>query len=219
VATLADGELHVWIADLDASGSATGRSRRQDLLSQDERERAARFWHRRDGERWARSHALLRSLLGSYLGTDPAGLCFEYGQWGKPRLAGEHTRLRFNMSHSGRLALYAFALDFELGIDVETAGGARYVPAVAERAFGADVRRRLEQLDESNREHEFLRLWVRHEARLKCWETGLGGARSAGDRECWTIDVDADLGEWAAAAAAAPCAPAKVECWRLRAVL
>jgi 4'-phosphopantetheinyl transferase len=201
-AALVEGEVHIWIADLDSVEPTGLGTRPMDLLSIDERERAARFASRGDSRRWAHSRAWLRLLLGRYLDADPAELRFELGEHGKPRLAGEHARLRFNASHSAGVALYALALEREVGVDVERTGRTRDVLAVAGRAFGADVRGRLARLDGERREREFLRLWTRHEARLKCWGVGLGGAeRWAGERECWTIDVE--LGRGAAAAVTA----------------
>jgi hypothetical protein len=48
-------------------------------------------------------------------------LCFrEEGRFGKPMLAGAFEgALRFNVSHSGELALYAVSGEREVGVDVE----------------------------------------------------------------------------------------------------
>jgi 4'-phosphopantetheinyl transferase len=216
-ASLAVGEVHVWIADLDVAGIALG------TLSPGERERAQRFARAQDARRWERSRGLLRLLLGEYLRADPAGLRFEAGERGKPRLAGaagrlpkgQAGRLCFNMSHSAAVGLYAVALDVEVGVDVEMTRPGLDVLAVAERAFGGATAKRLERLDEQEREREFLRLWVRHEARLKCSGAGLGGGRGgARDRDCWTLDVEID--EDVAAAVVAAHEPARTECRRLK---
>jgi hypothetical protein len=153
-------------------------------------------------------------LLGRYLDADPAGLRFELGEHGKPRLAGEPRTATFQCEPLGaRVRLYALALEQEVGVDVKRRGRRPDVLAVAGRAFGAEVRRRLARLGRERREREFLRLWTRHEARLKCWGAGLGGMeRGAGDRECWTIELE--LGRGAAAAVAAAEAAARVECRR-----
>jgi len=223
--TLADGELHVWIADLDAPRPAGEQAYRQNLLSADERERSARFMSQRDGARWARSRGLLRLLLGGYLSVSPAELCFQLGEHGKPELTCVPTstsratpgraKLHFNLSHSQGIGLYVFALDGAVGCDVETLGREIDVLAVAKRALGNAVAEQLRLLGSQHREREFLRAWVRHEARLKCWGIGLGAAAATGvhDRDCRTIDVD--VGELATAAVAAEQTPAKVECWRL----
>lgn len=216
---LAKGELHVWVADLDTRE----RTPPHDLLSAAERERAARFVNQRDGARWARSRALLRLLLGGYLSIDPAGLCFELGEHGKPELAATaasagqaafgESKLRFNLSHSGGVGLCVFALDSAVGVDVETPGRNIDVLAVARRALGDAAAERLRPLDDERREREFLRAWVRHEAALKCLGVGLARATTgANDQECWMIDID--VGDRATATVAAQRAPAKVEHWR-----
>jgi 4'-phosphopantetheinyl transferase len=213
------GELHVWIADLDAGEKNGARTRRQAQLSVEERARAARFFNRRDGERWACSRALLRLLLGSYLSTDSAELRFQLGEHGKPRLArgadsvGASTidgaELHFNLSHSGGFGLYVFALDCEVGVDIETPGRNIDVLAISQRALGQEEAEQLRLLDEGQREREFLRAWVRHEARLKCLGLGLGAPARGRARECWTVEVDVD--EPAVAAVAAEHTPARVE--------
>jgi 4'-phosphopantetheinyl transferase len=209
-APLARDEVHVWIADLDARECSA--QIQSDPLSFDERERAARFAREQDAARWARARALLRVLLGGYLGCDPAALGFELGEHGKPRLADERRGLRFNMSHSGTTALYAVAVGLELGVDVETLRSRRRVLSVAGRAFGAAVSERLAQLDEPEREREFLRLWTRREARGKCVGAGLGEAATVAARSCWTTNLDVEEG--VAAAIAARNKPASVVCRR-----
>lgn len=163
--------------------------------------------------RWQSSRGLLRTLLSQYLCMDPADIRFEIGEHGKPRLAGEDGRLRFNVSHSGATGLLAVALDFEVGVDVELPRHGRDVAALAERAFGRRAAVRLERLDEDEREREFRRMWVRHEARLKCLGVGLGaGSNCIGQQAAWMTNLDI---EDAVAALATASAPSKVECRRL----
>ena len=129
---LADATVDVWRADLAAVAErGDGRT----LLSDDERERAARFARPEDGERWAAARGILRALLGAYVDADPHALRLEQGPHGKPRLAGED-RLRFNLSHSGDVVLYAFALDREVGVDVELPRRAVDHVAIARRILG-----------------------------------------------------------------------------------
>lgn len=212
---LTDGELHVWIADLDATWPTEPQKRRGDLLSADERQRATRFAHKRDRERWAHSRALLRLLLSRYLSADPADLRFELGEHGKPELASaapsnsragcNESKLRFNLSHSGSIGLYAFALNNSVGVDVETPGRDIDVLAVAKRALGEEVAERLGQLDGERREWEFLRAWVRHEAILKCTGVGLAGAEdTASAGQAWVSELKLDRAVGAVAAASQP---------------
>ncbi len=112
---LAAEEIHIWQAALDIGSDQAERW--SELLSGDERERAARFRFERDRVRYIAGRAQLRMLLAGYLDASPAELVFSYGDNDKPMLAGDGPC--FNLSHSGALALYAVTADVEVGIDVE----------------------------------------------------------------------------------------------------
>src|ERR1700689_5130062 len=113
-----DGVLHVWRAELASRGEGLGM-----VPGARERERASRMRdvHRR--ELWIRSRGILRTLLARYLDADPLELRFALGAHGKPALetvrGDDRGDIRFNLSHSGTLALYAVSAGREVGIDVE----------------------------------------------------------------------------------------------------
>jgi 4'-phosphopantetheinyl transferase len=198
------GVLHVWRADLDDLGWIG-----HNALSTEEREHAARFSSERTRERWARGRAVLRHLLGGYLGRGPGAIELESGERGKPMVvSGEG--VEFNLSHSGGLALFAFARENPVGIDVELAGRVRDPVAVAEREFGQAQAQRLRALDAAQLEPEFLRLWVRHEAALKCRGEGLGGPTEPDG----LVLVDLDVGAGAAAAVALEREADPISMWR-----
>jgi 4'-phosphopantetheinyl transferase len=195
----AEGAVHVWRANLTAEADGL-----EDLLNQDERERAARIVRACDRIRWARSRGVLRALLGRYLDRDPRQLAFVLGPQGKPALrAGTEpdADLRFNLSHSGALVLYAVAVGREVGIDVEVARRQVDEVAIAARVLGHDQARRLARLDPEARTREFLRAWVTHEATVKCRGAGLATpSQGSFANELWTAQLD--VGPQAAAAVA-----------------
>lgn len=211
---LQNGAVHVWRADLAGLGEE-----HQAPLDAEESARAKRFVQDRDGHRWAQSHGVLRALLGSYLGVDGSGLRFAAGEHGKPTLDfstydGPLPRLSFNLSHSGDLALYAISATAHVGIDLETPRSVERVLEIALRTFGRAESAQLEQIDDPEaRRHEFLRMWTRHEAELKCLGTGIGGAPLADDtHRTWTRDLE--LGDGVAAAVAVAHPPSELCCWR-----
>ena len=61
--------------------------------------------------------APLETVLARYTGVDPGSLILELTPQGKPVLPG--SRLRFNLAHSGEVALVAVARDRDVGVDVE----------------------------------------------------------------------------------------------------
>jgi 4'-phosphopantetheinyl transferase len=211
---LARGETHLWRADL-----RTLDEQLLGLLDEAERERASQIVRAPVRQLWRRSRGLLRLLLGRYTCSDPSALSLVRGERGKPELDGGAARaleLSFNLSHSRHLALYAFAAGGEIGVDVQLPPAREdratdYV-ALAKRAFGMRAAQRLAQLERPLREREFLRLWTRHEAKLKlhgagaaAWVGSCSGAREC-DGEAQGSDgasvIELDVGPEAAAALA-----------------
>ncbi len=171
--TLAGDEIHVWRAGLDVD--AYRLRRLTDVLSSEERTRAGRFRLPRDSARYVAGRGLLRELLGRYLDAAPSRLCFSYGSHGKPALAGQMAEqgLRFNVSHSHGLALYAFARDRELGVDVERIRTGLADTPAAERFLAPEEATVLRALPPAQRETAFFTCWCRKEAYLKAKGLGL----------------------------------------------
>jgi 4'-phosphopantetheinyl transferase len=193
---LAQDSVEVWRCDLGAVGDEL-----LELLSAAERLRARRFPRERGGLLWARSRAVLRALLGASLACDAASVDFVLGAHGKPALASAGAPF-FNVSHSGETAVYAFSATEAVGVDVELDRPGLRELALARRAFGAAEAARLQALGPSSRRRELLRMWVRHEAALKCLGTGLGGEIPSAATP-WVSELDLGSGEVAAVAVAA----------------
>jgi phosphopantetheinyl transferase len=236
---LAEGTVHVWRCDTRRfAKEAGGADRMRAVLAPEERTRAERIQHLEHRLQWMASRAALRALLGRYLGTDPSELGVVPDAFGKPAIdparAGGSTMtgaqatgldemrsLSFNLSHSGELMVCAFAPSGAIGVDIEVARRASDHAAVAARVFGAEEARRLERLDAQVREREFLRLWTRHEATLKCRGTGLGFINKSrgsgapvgvrGSNVTWVAELD--VGANAAGALASEHPPSSVQLW------
>lgn len=209
---LAGGEIHVWRAQLETVDDGL-----LELLWAEERARGERLLHERDRIWWMRSRGVLRALIGRYLHIDGSTIAFVVGEHGKPALLGDGSdtppALSFNLSHSGAVALYAFALTDPVGIDVELARRPVDEVAVAARILGPAAAARLGELDGGSRRQEFLRLWVRHEAELKCLGMGIGRAEQAGlgEHRPWLAELE--VGPSAAAALATTRAPRELHLW------
>jgi 4'-phosphopantetheinyl transferase len=162
-------EVHVWRIALDPSAAEVAAS--ATLLSPDERERAARFRFDADRRRYTVARAALRRLLGRYLERPPAGLHFDYGAYGKPFLP-DAGRLRFNLSHSGELALLGVALGRELGVDVERESDRHADAGVARRFFAPEELAALEPLAADAWRRGFFACWTRKEAYVKALGAG-----------------------------------------------
>jgi 4'-phosphopantetheinyl transferase len=132
----------------------------------------------------------LRAILGKLTG---ARLDFAVTESGKPYLPGE-PRLKFNLAHSGEMALVGAVLDVEIGVDVERVRDLADYAALAERFFPPSEAVLVEG------QADFFRRWTRLEAILKATGVGLYGMgiEPAGP---WTIaEIDAGAGYAAAVA-------------------
>src|ERR1700746_1581940 len=109
-------QIHIWRAYLD-SEYATSRTWEAELAP-DELTRAARFMFPRDRGRFIVRRAILRTIIGQYMQRAPADVGFVYDRLGKPKLclSDSDIPIRFNVSHSQGLAVYAFAYDREIGV-------------------------------------------------------------------------------------------------------
>lgn len=207
---LPEDEVQLWRVDLDAI--AGDENRWQKLLSGDERTRAARFHFARDRQRFAAGRAWLRIILASYLSADPAALGFIYSAKEKPSLAPPHAEygLSFNLSHSGGIALLAFARGREIGIDVEQLRSDFDLEAIARRFFSAQEQSHIFALPPEHRAMAFFRCWTRKEAYIKATGDGLSLPLSQ-------FDVSIAAGETDALLATRPDASEAAR-WRLREV-
>jgi 4'-phosphopantetheinyl transferase len=177
----ARNEIRVFRADLTGE---PGRRLPQllSLLSDEERARHARFLRERDAGLFALGRAMLRLILGRCVGVAPRALSFESGPFGKPRLAPAHrSPLRFNASHSGDIVLVAFAVEREIGVDIETIRPLDDLDGLVRSAFSAQERSGI--FAAADRLASFYAAWTRKEAVVKALGVGLSFPLDAFDIE------------------------------------
>jgi len=183
-------EVDVWAVELDVAGGWLPPTPA-------EQERAARLVSAPLRQRYLRSHAALRAILGAYTA---ASLDFALAEHGKPYLPAE-PNWKFNLSHSHEMALVAVAREVEVGVDVEWLRPLAACLAIAERFFPPTEAAALKEVPPGAREEEFFRRWTRIEAMLKARGIGLYGAGVEMDGE-WTV-APVDMGPGYAGSVAA----------------
>jgi 4'-phosphopantetheinyl transferase len=186
--------VEIWSLALDHVAMAVSR----ELLDEAERERAARFRNPSHSARWGAARAGLRTLLGAKLSRDPHRIAFAASETGKPAVV-DAQGLRFSLSHSRGIALFALAADREVGIDVESEHTRVDVEAISDRFLPPGVARALAELPPGARRSAFFAAWTRHEAVLKCRGTGFSGPDSR-PGELAVVQLEPGPG-WAAALA------------------
>jgi 4'-phosphopantetheinyl transferase len=162
------------------------------LLSSDERERSRPSSRHAGYERYVTTKGLLRVILATYLDIHPSSVEFHYGPAGKPRLADKFdgTGFKFNLAHSGGVALVAVTKKKQIGIDIERMSLGRDLPALIEQSLTAREREKWLDAMPPCRRKIFYRFWVRKEAYLKATGSGLTFPINRVDVSCTSYRSD-----------------------------
>jgi 4'-phosphopantetheinyl transferase len=203
--------VHVWRVRLDRPDSEIERLRA--TLAPDELARADRFSFLRGRSEYVIGRGAVRAILAGYLDTSPADILIRAMPQGKPCLASPSSDLRFNLSHSGQLALVAVARGREVGVDVEEVDADSDLErrlALARRFFSPAEVAALESLPAASQTGAFYACWTRKEAYLKARGGGLSLGLAA-------FDVSLRPGEPAALLATRD-DPAQAARWSLHAL-
>lgn len=172
---LCEDEIHLWLlqwrqlntADIDFS----------DILSERERQRAARFIFDVDCLRFKTCRGVLRHLLSRYLSTEGRYLTINETAYSKPYLKGES--IRFNVSHSHDYVVIGFSLSKPLGVDIEYRNPQSTLTDICDIFIHPKERKILKRLSGDELDKNLYAIWVRKEALFKCIGAGLqGGMKS-----------------------------------------
>ncbi len=162
--------LHLWRLPLpDAAQDEQALA----LLSVPELTRAQTIRNPAAHRRFIHARADMRRILAAYLGLDPGQLTLDAGPKGKPHITAPETDLRFNLSHSGKLAMLAVLRGREVGLDLEQVRPRRGLEAIANRMFDRHAAMLIRELPEQERLHRFHLEWTRLEAGVKALGSGL----------------------------------------------
>lgn len=164
--SLTPNRVHIWRLLLDHETLAVDSLK--DVLSEEEIERAGKFYFEQDQRRYIIIRALLRKLLASYLGAGPQDLRFNRGVHGKPYL-DNCNGLAFNLSHAGSWALIAVTKGRDIGVDVEwlQARTRDRIETIIKRFYTPEEREFLESLSPEERAKFYYTSWVQKEALVK----------------------------------------------------
>lgn len=170
---LSRGVVHIYQASFEKNNFLIEENLA--LLSEDERERAERFHFELDRFHFVFRRVLLRKLLSQYTGQEVSDLRFQYGEHGKPSLAGlkKGKACHFNCSHSKDKVLLAFSASGPLGVDCEYTKREVDFVGITKRFFSNAEIAAFLSLPEHHRRDAFYNCWTRKEAFLKAKGMGL----------------------------------------------
>ncbi|MGO1120889.1 4'-phosphopantetheinyl transferase family protein [Rhodovibrionaceae bacterium A322] len=158
------------------------------LITQQERERAARFHFEKDQKLYIAAHALVRQLLAWSGAGEPLELVFQPGDHGKPALIQPVAPLAFNISHCDGVVSCALARSalpgsasegsrqdtaLEVGVDVEYVARRPIDLGIAHRYFRPEEEAEILAFPPEERQRAFLSFWTLKEAIIKADGRGL----------------------------------------------
>lgn len=161
---------HIWCVPLQAEQKQLQQWWR--LLSPDEQKKAERYHFEKNTRQYIQTRGILRELLGEYLDSPPKSIEFGYNEYDKPTLKSKN-KLKFNVSHSGEMALLAFNWEDEIGVDIEDSTREIEIDVVAKHFFSPNEVNTLLALPLSEQQPTFFNCWTRKEAIIKALGTGL----------------------------------------------
>jgi 4'-phosphopantetheinyl transferase len=170
---LTEGQVQVWLASLEVEPGILRTF--EPWLSVDEQARVAQFAFEAHRNHYVAARGILRILLARYGDCHPASLRFSCTPHGKPFVVSNRAGmdLRFNLSHSGSLALYAVARDREVGADIEIIRARADLHKIAKRFFSPAEVTALRGLSPDEQLAGFYACWTRKEAYIKARGEGL----------------------------------------------
>ena len=167
---LAHNTIHVWQVNLDRL------SDQFQWLNTIEQQRANKMPIAIHRQRFINARATLRQLLSNYLSAAPQAIELSIMKRGKLYLRTA-PELKFNLTHSKNMAIYAFNYDIEIGIDLEVKHSLKNISGIAERVFYAiECEYLYNQKTMKTLLEKFFILWTRKEAIIKATGEGLAAA-------------------------------------------
>lgn len=160
---LSNDQIHIWRMHLKQNSHQIFELAK--LLNSKEQDRAERFKVEKARNNFIVARSALRLLLAKYLHTEPKEIIFEQNSYGKPLL--KLNPIKFNISHSNDYALFIFAKNYHVGIDVECVRANFDFMTIAQKFFSPLEVIALLNIPQEQQLRAFFNCWSRKEAFIK----------------------------------------------------
>ena len=130
-------EVHLWKSNLNQAQEVFSDI---EIFSDEEKERAGKFIHEEDRNRFMSAHSFMRKVLSKYTLQHPKEIQFAYGSNQKPFLKNRMAKhpLYFNLSYRANYALLALSNAENIGVDVEKIHDIDNICSFADNYFSAE---------------------------------------------------------------------------------
>lgn len=166
---LSNDQVHIWRINLKQNFQQIPALTK--LLNLKEQDRAERFKVKKAKNNFIIARGVLRLLLAKYLCITPKEIVFKQNSYGKPLLNCEP--IKFNISHANDYALFIFAKNYHVGIDVESVRNDFDFIAIAQKFFSQQEIAALLNIPQEQQIQAFFNCWSRKEAFIKGIGTGI----------------------------------------------
>lgn len=176
MAQIDSSQIHLWLARLGEITDARRLNECRLLLSEDEREKQARFHFERDRHRYLVTRAMVRTVLSEYVDVPAKDWRYAANDYGKPSIAPELTSARgieFNVSHTDGLVVLGVTRERAIGVDVENVRSRQVDIGIADRYFAPPEVAALRALPRERQQRGFLEFWTLKESYIKARGMGL----------------------------------------------
>jgi len=181
--SLVKNELHVWTVSLDSTSEFIENCK--SVLNDSERNRIDWFTFPQVQNNYVISQGVLRALLSGYLNIEPSQVQLSKHAKGKPFVTND-TSLFFNLSNSGKKAVFAFSRNAEVGIDLEMIRTLPDLEELIQKNFSQKETEYIKKI-ESEKLKRFFFFWTIKESYLKAIGEGM---RLTPDNLEFTIESD-----------------------------
>lgn len=167
--TLQKNELHVWSVSLEPGEEFIENCK--SFLSEGERSRIDWFTFPQVQKNYIISQGVLRSILAGYLNIEPLQVQLSKHVKGKPFVTNDSS-LFFNLSNSGKKAVFSFSRDNEVGIDLEMIRALPDLEELIQKNFSQKEIDYISKVSEEKLKRFFL-FWTIKESYLKAIGEGM----------------------------------------------
>jgi len=167
-----NNKIYVWLVNLKLESNTIKNIIHS--LSNEEINRANKFYFEKDKYSFIGSHVILRQILSKYIDIPTKKIIFDNNKYGKPFVKNSiHENFQFNLSHSENYALIGVTSYDEIGVDIEHIKDDFIIKDIANNYFSKGEIEELFSLPNDKQRTGFFNCWTRKEAYIKAEGKGL----------------------------------------------
>ena len=169
-----DNEVHIWIGNLKTMPCLSKAKSRMHILNNDEISSLFDYPFIKQRNIFLLSRVMLRDILSFYLKISPEDVRFSKNEYGKPFILNESKEsIYFNLSHSNNCVALAISNTSSVGVDIEYFNRDIEINSIIDYYFSKKEKKYLSYFDETQKKHNFYKMWTLKEAYIKSRGIGL----------------------------------------------